>query len=89
MGWSRLAKERCPHRAALDERTTSTADRCAVCGLAEDLRLCLTCGYVSCCESHGAHDTDHWKETGHPFIRPHLVKGAHWTWCYACNAFLD
>jgi uncharacterized UBP type Zn finger protein len=89
MSWNRKGRAECPHRDQLNEGVQSNAERCAVCGLVDDLRLCLTCGFVGCCESHAAHDTDHWRETGHPFIRPHRVEGANWLWCYACDAFLD
>jgi uncharacterized UBP type Zn finger protein len=78
----------CSHQALLREETTSTKDRCEACGLTQDLRLCLTCGYVGCCESHAAHDTEHFRKSGHPFIRPHASNKT-FLWCYACNAFLE
>lgn len=86
-GWKWIQKSECPHISGLKTDTTSTETKCRTCGDTQDLRLCMTCGFVGCCESHGAHDTDHYKASGHPFIKPHLVK-ADWLWCYACNAFL-
>ncbi len=86
--WGRIKKRDCPHLAALHEGTASAKSTCEECGLTEDLRICLTCGYVGCCESHGAHDTEHFKRTGHPFIRPHH-SNASWLWCYKCNSFLE
>ncbi len=65
---------------------------CEACGGTEDLRVCQTCGYVGCCESHDAHDTAHFEATGHPFIRPRsksLFGPAGWLWCYLCRAYLE
>ena len=86
--WKHLKKDECPHRALLKEAISSEKDECEACGLTEDLRICLTCGYVGCCESHGSHDTEHFRLSGHPFIRPQL-SDYHWVWCYQCNAFLS
>lgn len=86
--WGRIKKAACPHRSVLHEGTVSATSACEECGITQDLRLCLTCGYVGCCESHGAHDTAHFKRTGHPFIRTHQSP-ASWLWCYKCNAFLE
>jgi uncharacterized UBP type Zn finger protein len=46
------------------------------------LRICLTCGHVGCCEdSRYAHALVHHQETGHPIIAS-LERGEAWTWCY-------
>lgn len=46
------------------------------------LRLCLTCGYVGCCDSSSAkHATRHYEETGHPTMRS-FEPGESWRWCY-------
>jgi CPA1 family monovalent cation:H+ antiporter len=87
-GWRRIEKSECPHIATLAVEARSDGARCEACGLTADLRVCLTCGYVGCCESHDAHDTQHFRETGHPFIRPQGGGGG-WLWCYECNAFLQ
>jgi CPA1 family monovalent cation:H+ antiporter len=50
--------------------------------------VCATCGYVGCCESQRAHDTQHWRETGHPVIRSLPLTERSFTWCYACNDYL-
>lgn len=46
------------------------------------LRLCLTCGYVGCCDSSPQRHADrHHDQTGHPVMRsfePHEA----WRWCY-------
>ncbi|MEU7635768.1 MULTISPECIES: UBP-type zinc finger domain-containing protein [unclassified Streptomyces] len=46
------------------------------------LRLCLTCGHVGCCDSSPyQHATAHFKETGHPVMRS-FEPGASWRWCF-------
>ena len=85
--WRHIPKDECPHLARFQRAATSEKTECEQCGLAEDLRICLTCGYVGCCESHGSHDTAHFKSAGHPLIRPHR-SDYDWIWCYECNAFL-
>lgn len=46
------------------------------------LRMCLTCGYVGCCDSSvGLHATRHYEQSGHPVMRS-FEPGEHWRWCY-------
>ncbi|MFD7920141.1 UBP-type zinc finger domain-containing protein [Streptomyces sp. NPDC059740] len=46
------------------------------------LRMCLECGFVGCCESSPyQHATGHFQETGHPVMRS-LEPGESWRWCY-------
>jgi uncharacterized UBP type Zn finger protein len=46
------------------------------------LRMCLTCGYVGCCDSSRLqHAQSHFKQTGHPVMRSH-EPGETWRWCY-------
>jgi uncharacterized UBP type Zn finger protein len=86
----------CPHGAA-DLPTSggrSPKSACETCGEKEDLRVCQSCGYVACCESHRGHDTDHFEATGHPFIRPRrgwnpFARETGWLWCYLCRAYLE
>jgi uncharacterized UBP type Zn finger protein len=85
--WKQIAKDACPHLGPLKKERSSTKTQCDVCALTQDLRLCLTCGHVGCCESRGAHNTEHFKQTGHPLITPHRA-GYDWLWCYECTAFL-
>ncbi len=48
----------------------------------EHLRMCLTCGYVGCCNSSPErHATRHFQETGHPVMRS-IEPGEAWRWCY-------
>jgi monovalent cation/hydrogen antiporter len=73
-------------RFLLWKRPASSKDACEACGVTDDLRVCQTCGYVGCCESHEAHDTAHFEKTGHWFIRPRV--DGDWLWCYGCRAYL-
>ncbi|MET7366926.1 UBP-type zinc finger domain-containing protein [Streptomyces sp. NPDC005566] len=46
------------------------------------LRLCLTCGHVGCCDSSPLkHATAHFQETGHPVMRSYEC-GDNWRWCF-------
>ena len=46
------------------------------------LRLCLTCGYVGCCDqSKNKHARAHWHAAGHPIIQS-LERGEDWRWCF-------
>ncbi|MFH8629774.1 UBP-type zinc finger domain-containing protein [Streptomyces lydicus] len=46
------------------------------------LRLCLACGFVGCCDSSPyRHATGHYEETGHPVMRT-LEPGYAWRWCF-------
>lgn len=46
------------------------------------LRLCLVCGNVGCCESSSLkHATEHFEHTGHPVMRS-FEPGESWRWCY-------
>ena len=47
-----------------------------------NLRICLECGHVGCCdESPNRHATAHANATQHPLIRS-LEPGEGWAWCY-------
>ena len=46
------------------------------------LRLCLSCGYVGCCDSsRHRHATAHFFATAHPIVSS-LEPGETWRWCY-------
>ena len=46
------------------------------------LRMCLTCGYVGCCDSSEREHADgHFRSTGHPVMRS-VEPGEAWRWCY-------
>jgi uncharacterized UBP type Zn finger protein len=47
-----------------------------------ELRLCLACGHVGCCDSSpNRHATAHFHATGHPVIK-NFEPGQPWAWCY-------
>jgi uncharacterized UBP type Zn finger protein len=50
-----------------------------------NLRLCLTCGRVGCCDSSpGKHATQHFHDTGHPIVQLG-IEGDEERWCYVDN----
>ncbi|WP_381794248.1 UBP-type zinc finger domain-containing protein [Streptomyces niveus] len=47
------------------------------------LRLCLVCGHVGCCDSSPhRHASRHFTDTGHAVMRSH-EPGERWRWCFA------
>jgi tellurite resistance protein TerC len=53
------------------------------------LRLCLSCGHVGCCDSSkNKHATAHFHASGHPIIRT-LQPGESWKWCYVDRLTLE
>jgi hypothetical protein len=75
----------CDHvDAIVDPRPRSAG--CAECLRTGDswvhLRLCLSCGYVGCCDSSkNQHATKHFWSSRHPIVRS-LAPGEDWRWCY-------
>jgi uncharacterized UBP type Zn finger protein len=46
------------------------------------LRKCLLCGNVACCDSSpGRHAREHFERTGHRVMRSY-EPGDSWRWCY-------
>jgi predicted ester cyclase len=71
--------------------TEPTTDVCEACVALGDewpaLRMCLTCGYVGCCDtSIHKHMKQHYEETGHSLFRS-IRMDEGWLWCYEHNAF--
>ena len=53
------------------------------------LRMCLTCGSVGCCDtSVGRHAAGHFQATGHPVMRS-IEPTDTWGWCYVDKAYLE
>jgi uncharacterized UBP type Zn finger protein len=77
----------CEHTIAADDPAPQTGEGCQEClaiGFRDwvHLRLCLTCGRVSCCDSSPyQHATQHYKNTDHPVMRS-FEPGETWRWCY-------
>ncbi|WP_226344339.1 Na+/H+ antiporter [Agilicoccus flavus] len=78
----------CEHLRA-DEGRPDPEPRSQTCPICEaeglnpvHLRLCLTCGFVGCCDSsQGRHASAHAAETGHPVVRS-FEHDEVWRWCY-------
>ncbi|MHA2092177.1 MAG: UBP-type zinc finger domain-containing protein [Candidatus Kariarchaeaceae archaeon] len=69
----------------LNLETLQTTKGCLEClkigGTWVNLRQCLTCGGVRCCDSSpNKHATAHWNKSKHPVIR--MLENMH-DWCYA------
>ncbi|MEM6457110.1 MAG: NAD-binding protein [Acidobacteriota bacterium] len=45
------------------------------------LRICMTTGYVGCCDASHGHMRQHYERTGHPIMRS-LEPGEDWGWSY-------
>ena len=84
--------ERCEHFGVI-QPVKASADGCEDClaiGAAwNELRVCLTCGHVGCCEdSEHAHALQHFKTTGHPIIAS-FDPSESWGWCYIDRRYFD
>ncbi|AEW96466.1 MULTISPECIES: UBP-type zinc finger domain-containing protein [Streptomycetaceae] len=83
----------CPHLPALPEPEpaplTATCPECEAAGSHPvQLRLCLSCGHVGCCDSSPyRHATAHHDATGHPVMRS-FEPGESWRWCYPCQTLV-
>jgi uncharacterized UBP type Zn finger protein len=84
--------EQCEHVSEI-QQVTPRASGCEEC-LALDaqwneLRVCLSCGHVGCCEdSTQAHALQHFNTTGHPLIAS-FERGETWGWCYIHRRYFD
>jgi uncharacterized UBP type Zn finger protein len=82
----------CAHRSQIRDLKPKT-EGCEECLKTGDrwvqLRLCLSCGHVGCCDSSkNKHATAHFRGTKHPIIRT-LQPGERWMWCYVDETMLD
>lgn len=83
----------CTHADAVDDSVAPrTPEGCEEClrdgGRWVQLRLCLTCGHVGCCDSSpGRHATAHFHATDHPVIRS-FQPGESWRWCYVDHVYV-
>ncbi|WP_448318295.1 UBP-type zinc finger domain-containing protein [Streptomyces sp. CO7] len=62
---------------------SDTCEGCVAAGTHPvQLRLCLECGNVGCCDSSPLkHASAHFEETGHPVMRT-FEPGESWRWCF-------
>lgn len=80
-----VESDECSHLDAVREITPSSSG-CEDCLKMGDqwvhLRVCLTCGYVGCCDnSKNKHATKHFHATLHPIVQT-LEPWEEWLWCY-------
>lgn len=55
-----------------------------------ELRMCLTCGFVGCCNSsEGRHAQEHFETACHPLVRSFAQPGQNWVWCYADRTYIE
>ncbi len=84
--------ERCEHFDTI-QATRPATDACAECvALGEswtELRVCLACGHVGCCDdSPHRHARAHFEATGHPMIVSYEPAES-WGWCYVHRRYFD
>jgi len=80
------SKRICPH--APEVAVTPRADRCEECGSGFNLRACVSCGHVGCCESQAGHARAHALGERHPVIEQVTGHGPGWAWCYEENRYI-
>jgi len=76
----------CKHIGMVEREVTTTATGCEDCLRIGDtwveLRICMSCGGVRCCDSSkNRHATRHFESTAHPIIKSYQP-GETWAWCY-------
>lgn len=81
----------CGHKDQV-KAVTPMSDGCVDCLKMGDtwvhLRLCLTCGYVGCCDnSKNRHGSKHYASVRHPLIKS-FEPGEDWVWCFPDEALL-
>jgi hypothetical protein len=86
-----VADKACSHLDQI-QVTKTDIDVCPQCVESGDiwpaLRMCLTCGYVGCCDtSDKKHMKTHYEESGHSLFRSIRLDES-WAWCYEDNVFI-
>jgi uncharacterized UBP type Zn finger protein len=84
--------ERCEHFSEVREiraGSNGCVDCMALGATWNELRICLTCGHVGCCEdSENMHALKHFNATGHPMIAS-FERDETWGWCYIDRRYFD
>lgn len=83
---------RCGHMTG-GGSVVASSDGCEDCRRLGDrwveLRVCLSCGYVGCCDSSkNGHATAHFQAEGHPVVRS-FQPDEQWAWCYLDQRYVD
>ncbi|MEY2246364.1 UBP-type zinc finger domain-containing protein [Streptomyces sp. BF23-18] len=79
--------KQCTHADALPQPEpgpgSETCLECVAAGTHPvQLRLCLECGHLACCDSSPLrHASEHHHTTGHPIMRT-FEQGENWRWCF-------
>lgn len=84
---------RCRHQGQIrtvEPRSAAGCEECIESGATWiQLRLCLTCGHVGCCDaSPNRHATKHFHATLHPVVEA-IHSSESWRWCYVDQVFLE
>jgi hypothetical protein len=82
----------CAHLDQVHDVEPRTPEGCAECLKTGDkwveLRLCLVCGEVGCCDnSKNKHATAHFHREGHPLVQSY-ERGEDWRWCYVDQTYV-
>lgn len=85
-----MVDEACEDIKAADKGVKERSQVCDECVKAGtkwvQLRVCLTCGNVGCCDSSpGRHATKHFNDTKHPVMA--AFPGREWLWCYVHKSY--
>jgi hypothetical protein len=78
------------HQATYFAPTTDVCKECVEMGSGwVNLRQCLVCGHVGCCDSSpNRHATNHVRTSDHPIIRS-IQPGEDWGYCYTDDLFVE
>lgn len=87
-----LSSDACQHLDQI-QLVTPSAEGCEDCLKSGErwfhLRICLSCGYVGCCnDSKNKHATRHFRETKHPIIQS-FEPGEDWVWCFEDQSLIE
>jgi uncharacterized UBP type Zn finger protein len=69
---------------------TTGCERCLEIGESwVELRKCLVCGHVGCCDSSkNKHATKHFRASGHPVMES-FRSSERWAWCYVDEIYIE
>jgi len=76
----------CPHAPTIPAAPRAAA--CEECGSVFNLRACMTCGHVGCCESQAGHARAHALSEQHPIIEQMTGRGGGFAWCYEESRYI-
>lgn len=81
----------CEHLKSAKPIAPNTPEGCEEClKIGDDwveLRVCLTCGHVGCCNSSkNKHATKHFEQAKHPVVQSYQSE-AEWMWCYVDEVY--